>query len=261
MRQYHIGQDNKQLLVAEIGMGENRSLKSNLPLLTGGEKCPNCSDMQRLNFVVVEKRGYREQEIKHFSFRCPDCVDHNALISSYLSKTGLDTDDQYYRLNYVADMPDKRIGFNWANNHLSSGNAVNGFEMLRGNFGTGKTGLAKALVVQLAMLGVYTHYTTAKDIIMMATSTFSNRNMTELAVVRDFCQYRVLVVDEVDEITDSSYSLTTLRNILDKRYVMKRNKLTVMITNRKNDFWPYLFSRLDDGAIIEIGGQSLRGVS
>ena len=79
-------------------------------------------------------------------------------------------------------------------------------------------------------------------------------------MINSYLGYKILVIDEIDVVQDTQYSLTTLRNILDARYVDRMSKFTLMITNSQENFWPYLFSRLDDGQIVQMSGRSLRGM-
>lgn len=260
MRTYHIKPQDRNILVELLGANENRFLQVTSPDLLGGEKCVNCADAGGLHFEVKERVGFHEILIDHFFFYCPDCVDHTALINSMLDKTGIDKLDRHYRIDYIKDMLDKQIQYQWAVNKVSEGSTAAGFVLWRGDFGLGKTGLAKALVLHMARLPVYAHYTTGEYILINARSSFNGGRVSEQEIIREYCQYRILVIDELDIVSNTDYSIATLRTILNERYEMRDNKLTIMITNRVDDFWPYLFSRLDDGQIVDFSGESLRGL-
>lgn len=158
-------------------------------------------------------------------------------------------------------MEGKTIAHKMAQKVLSDAPGVNGFKLLFGDNGMGKSGISKAIINQLSLVGVNAQYVNASSILSRIRATFQNRIWeTEESIIDEYANIRALAIDEIDVIASTDWSLSTLRAILDKRYTLRETQLTLVITNAMPDeLWPYLASRCKDGQRILMAGKELRG--
>ena len=102
--------------------------------------------------------------------------------------------------------------------------------VLHGARGTGKTQLAVNLIREACIEQRPARYTTAMSLFFALRATYKpDEGRTEAAVVRDYVEPQLLVVDEIHERGESSWEDRTLGHILNERYA--RCLDTVLVTN------------------------------
>jgi DNA replication protein DnaC len=112
--------------------------------------------------------------------------------------------------------------------HLSQGNNL----IFCGSVGTGKSYLACALLAALASHSIQCHYTRVSDLMRQFGIAYSPGNLlTEQAVMARYCQYDLLVIDELGLQRQTEATLFILSDILCGRYDIV--KPSVLISN-----WP-----------------------
>ncbi len=178
-----------------------------------------------------------------------------------LKSSGVPDHEWGWDIHYIKSKPGKEIAYKSACEILAQSPMPTGFHLLYGDYGMGKSGLMKSLVVSLVKAGVPAIYVSAADILIQIKSTYNNKAPeTEIDILSNYIDIRFLAIDEVDIIGNTDWSLTTLRTLVDKRYEGRPINCTMLGTNRPPDqLWPYLASRCEDGYRIPIGGESLRG--
>lgn len=208
------------------------------------------------------RSGIRYQVIDHASFPCPMCkADNSQRTSLMLKQCGVPDHEWDWNIHHIQNMPGKEDAYRIACEILAMCPMPIGFNLIYGDYGMGKSGLMKGLVVSLIKAGVSSLYITASDILSQIRATFQrNSQESELDILNDLIHARFLAIDEVDIIGSTEWSLSTFRTLIDKRYESRSINCTILATNRAPDqLWPYLASRCEDGCRIQIGGDSLRG--
>lgn len=128
--------------------------------------------------------------------------------------------------------------------------------VLRGPRGTGKTQLAVELLKHAACeLGLSTLFTSARDIQLITTSSFKDKEVTDMSVLHEFIKPKVLLIDEFDwqPLDKAHYFNSNLFYILDKRYAWCRS--TILTSNATVEEFN---SRVDPGILsrmTESGGR------
>ena len=130
-----------------------------------------------------------------------------------------------------------------------------------GNRGTGKTRFAAEVIKDMAPDSAI--YITAMELFMRIRATFDKEaTKTENDIVRELSRTKLLVIDELQERSESAWENRLLTHIIDKRYGDERP--TLLISNLTAD---ELTESLGDsiadrmrqgGGMIEITGQSHR---
>jgi len=146
---------------------------------------------------------------------------------------------------------------------------VDGTVVLSGDNGPGKTHLASALVNGFCAVLRAARYVRAIDFFRAIKSTFGQPGRTAEELIGRFTAYRLLVIDEIDVRSDSTWENNELRSLIDARYGHQVS--TVLVTNRTkaelngaDGSAPYLSRSLRDrirqeGGILECTWRSLRG--
>jgi len=126
-----------------------------------------------------------------------------------------------------------------------------------GGVGTGKTMLLSALIQSLRV----GYYIRAVDISRNVRHAYSS-NESELDVIEELANQRLLVIDEVGLQQNTKAEALLITDLIDRRY--GNMVATILITNLdeegvKESFGPRAFSRMmQKGAIISINGESQR---
>ena len=144
---------------------------------------------------------------------------------------------------------------------------VGGVIVISGNYGTGKTALASWLGYEWNLRG-YSRgsgkclYWTVHDLLRSQKSWFKDQNKPEPFEKARECG--LLIVDELDSTNDSIFDQRELRQLIDWRY--NRIKPTLFMTNLPPDQIAGAMDAstldrvMDGGGLIEIKGESMRGV-
>ena len=139
-----------------------------------------------------------------------------------------------------------------------------GIVAMIGNKGAGKTQLAAEIIKDLAPDSAT--YTTATELFLRLRATFDKEaSETEIKIVRELSRTELLVIDELQERSESAWENQRLTLILDKRYA--NEKPTLLISNlTAAELTASLGDSITDrmrqaGGIVEITGASHRSKS
>jgi len=133
-----------------------------------------------------------------------------------------------------------------------------------GNPGTGKSGLAIALLRQALISGYRGRFYRAQDLLDELYASLADRSTSKL--MKQLCTYQPLVIDELGYLTLKSEQINAFFKLMDERY---GKKSTIITTNLDYTEWYDLFHRktLVDALLdrlrhhcitIRINGPSLR---
>ena len=133
-----------------------------------------------------------------------------------------------------------------------------------GNPGTGKSGLAIALLHQALISGYRGRFYRAQDLLDELYASLADRSTSKL--MKQLCTYQPLVIDELGYLTLKSEQINAFFKLMDERY---GKKSTIITTNLDYPEWYDLFHRktLVDALLdrlrhhcitIRINGPSLR---
>ncbi len=167
-------------------------------------------------------------------------------------------------LDYIERVaPEALEDYRWVRDELERLLEAPAMIVLRGENGPGKTHLASGLVNRFCDHCRPAKYTTAADFFLELKSTFNESGRTQMDLVKRYRGYDILVLDEIEVRSDSTWENQVLRSLIDARYAS--NVATVLITNKTEVelhtyFSPAIRDRLrEDGAIIACEWSSLRG--
>jgi DNA replication protein DnaC len=183
-------------------------------------RCPKCTD-ERAQKLEQDRLEY---EAKQAAIRLQQRIAAVGIPPRFADKT-LDiylaeTDAQRVALEvsqgYVRDFPE----------NLKAGRCL-GF---LGRPGTGKTHLACGIGAALAHARYQARYTTVIDYIRTVRETWKRESgRSEAEVIREYTNYHLLILDEVDVQFGSDGELTQLTDLVDRRY--RELKPTLVISN------------------------------
>jgi len=220
-----------------------------------------------LDQPVVEKPGWYEVERKKLP--CPACnagAERARLYAQKLrERCGLVGDELAYRLDWYRDKPHLRRGKEAALEAVGEMMArlprVSGMLFLYGPPGVGKSGAAKALIAAALEVTppVPALYTTMTAYLSAVRDSYSGGHDPRPEVR----EKPLLVVDEVDRMSDTSWAREQVFDLLDWRHRNRERMATVLISNAtpemlKERGLAYLTSRLMQGVVVEMGGLDLR---
>lgn len=213
-------------------------------------------------FPYFWRGNIRYVMVDHASFSCPVCKSTNEQkINFLLNASGVPSHEWGWEIHHIAGIPGKENAYEIAKLILSQAPLPKGLYLFYGDYGMGKSGLLKSLIVSMAKAGVPSLYVGSADILSAIKATYNQHSSaTEVDIVSYYLDARILAIDEVDVVASTDWSLSTLRTLLDKRYESRSINCTLLATNRPPDqIWPYLASRCEDGYRIPVSGPSLRG--
>lgn len=142
-----------------------------------------------------------------------------------------------------------------------------GMLWLQGDYGIGKTVLAKAATVEAFQQYKSVLYARQMEMInTLRAAMFTGDNGQALLLSRkaDITKVKWLVVDEIGRINQTPFSDETMGEIIDTRYHMalKESAMTVLISNEapEKSLQPYLVDRIRDTKmkVLVAEGKSLR---
>ncbi len=135
------------------------------------------------------------------------------------------------------------IAFNYAR-------SLEGWLLLQGPYGTGKTHLAAAIANQAVDLGVPTLFLTAPDMLDSLRFAYDNPDTTFQATMESLRSVRLLVLDDLGTQNMTGWAQEKLFQILNYRYI---NRLSTVITTNiaLNDLEPRIQSRLKDADVVK----------
>lgn len=100
-----------------------------------------------------------------------------------------------------------------------------GIILLCGKRGNGKTRMAAEFAIRQGS----SRYRTAMRFFLEIRATFSNRDVSELEIVDDLAQADLLILDEMQERSETDWENRLLTHLIDARYAEKRP--TILISN------------------------------
>lgn len=139
-----------------------------------------------------------------------------------------------------------------------------GIVALLGDRGPGKTWMACCMVKRFCAAGMMAQYREAMDYFVELRATYGDRGRgTEMDVEARYLRPHLLVLDAVEEKSDSPSQQQMLTRLINKRMMAER--ITLLVSNDNGEslpsrIGPSLNDRLNDGGgLIECNWPSLRG--
>lgn len=246
--------------------------------------CPNCGGVGMMTVYMIQRGPFQSPgggKVKwlegpglapgwytgemHYS-PCPCCQEDRW--REYLrANCGLEGKDLSISLEgFKAGGPyfQKEAALTVARGLLAKNQYPGGFVTFWGKPGVGKSHLLKSLVNGFRLLGVYSRYINAADLINEIRDRFGDGaggGRVEEAI-RHYRKIRVLCIDELDKIYSfSGWTLQTLHRLLDTRYE-SAGLLTALAMNKAPEDLPgeleYLASRISGGVALDVGGDDMR---
>lgn len=232
-------------------------------LLEIGYECPKCYDQR---FYVPDLRpgepGFGR------AIAC-DCAQNDRIIQ-FLNQSGLTEAEKALRMDYEPTVRSYPKAVNSAAQLLRQ---RGGMMLLFGTHGTGKSGLAKALVAHSCRSGHRAMYKNAYDILGAIKDAY-HADTDSQAVVNRFKTVPVLVVDEFEKANPTTWARERFHDVIDFRYRKRSELITLIVTNllptTRNGIdrfldlsdeysLSWLDDRLKDAYRVGMVGKSLRG--
>ena len=241
-----------------------------------GANCPECNDLQSVwiqsitkhavmpphfNQVVVNFENNIHLVLGEEQFPCLACaVNDTVRVATLLNRSGLEPTEQDWTIHKLRGLEKKDGAYQAACELLSETPHPHNVWLFHGQVGRGKSGLLKSLVAMFCKARVTALYTTAEDILVKLRSTFGNNSHeSEEQILALYGGYQVLAIDELGVTSSTDWATAALRTLINKRYDKRFQSCTILATNRQpTDLQEYLYSRLETGNMIEIGGVDLR---
>jgi hypothetical protein len=218
-----------------------------------GGSCENCRGM---GLILIECGRDADGKPNRTTWPCPACSAPEDLDPSEraLAICGVPADRRGYTLEWT-----RRINAsNGAKLESLIAHDPAGWVWMQGDYGTGKTGAACAVVNALARIGVNARYTTVGSLVQQLFAALDRHSVAD--EVNGASAWKALVLDEADRMS-GDWSHSQMFEILNRRYEARSRALTVIVTNSTLDGqeWGYLRDRLNDATRITMTGRSLRG--
>ena len=127
--------------------------------------------------------------------------------------------------------------------------------------GNGKTHLAVAIVKSFGLIDSGNHYfVNFSDMMMEIRHSFKDGGINEQGIIKKYCAYKMLVIDDIGAEKTSDYAVSVLYMILNKRYELVLP--TIITTNMSSSdiiktYGRRILSRLM-GYIITLDGKDMR---
>lgn len=204
-------------------------------------------------------------KVTRYAYPCPVCngASSDGVIAAMKRDCGLTPGELEWRLEFIEGMEGKENALKAARKLLAMTPDPKGFLTVFGDYGVGKSGIAKSLVAAFVRAGVKSKYVRAAELLSDARQSMHGDG--ENALLWRLNRYKFLVIDEVDRIADTNYAMSTLFTMLDQRYNRRNSVATMLATNKfpdnMGDDWRYLMSRMEDGPRVPLGGITLRGAA
>lgn len=135
--------------------------------------------------------------------------------------------------------------------------------VLRGSYGTGKTYLGCATVLEACRQLVRARYGTTFDFLLELKSCFGQEGKTERDIFDAWMAQKVVALDEFELKSETPWATATITNLIGKRDAHQLT--TILITNKtREELEGYLGPRLADrlhhgGGVLNLDWQSFRG--
>ena len=148
-------------------------------------------------------------------------------------------------------LADKQVqSLEWAFNHSRQyANSLQGWLLLQGNYGCGKTHLAAAIANFAVQMGVPTLFLTVPDLLDTLRFAYDNPDTTFEARFDQIRNTSLLVMDDFGTQNATGWAQEKLFQILNYRYI---NKLPLVVTTNLalDEIEPRISSRLQDPALV-----------
>jgi DNA replication protein DnaC len=134
--------------------------------------------------------------------------------------------------------------------------------VLCGSRGVGKTQLGVQAIREACLRGMDALYTKAMDIFINLRESYRSDIVSESKLIKSFIKYKMLVIDALEEKSDSEWENRILSLIIDKRYDEMVD--TILISNEQPNVFMLnhgssISSRINEtGGIIECNWNSFR---
>lgn len=225
------------------------------PTASGSGACPNCRGM---GLILIECGHDADGKPNYSRWACPVCSDAADLDSSEraIALCGVPTE----RRGYTLDWTRRRNVQAWATLDSLTTPSPSGWVWVQGDYGTGKTGAACALVNALARLGARARYTTVGALVQTFFGALDRHTVADEMTTA--VGWQALVLDEADRVS-GEWSHSQMFEMLNRRYEARSRTLTIVVTNGTLDGeeWGYLRDRLRDAVRVTMTGKSYRGQS
>lgn len=208
--------------------------------------------------------GYYIGETKYAP--CPACQEDGwrAYLEANCGLRGIDLETSLE--GFVAGGPfwEKEAPLKVARQLLAMNAHPKGFITFWGLPGRGKTHVLKALVNGFRLIGLFSRYVNAADLVEEIKSNFTNEHgqISVEEAIRHYRRMRVLAIDELDKVSMTPWVEQTLHRLLDSRSNEQHALLTLLAMNENPENLPsdlgYLASRIKGGVALEIRGSDMR---
>ena len=138
------------------------------------------------------------------------------------------------------------VAFKTAQNFIKK---LNGWLLLMGGYGCGKTHLASAIAISTVSSGIPTLFLTVPDLLDWLRSTFNNNETTYEDRFNEIRNIRLLVLDDLGTQNTTPWAREKLYQIINYRYIKRLR--TVLTTNLSlNEIDSRISSRLQDKDLV-----------
>jgi hypothetical protein len=181
--------------------------------------CPNCAGLGAVWLQFVESGLYKTPPpsvvlayhdgwyvVENRAYPCSACRDHSTLLRHLWTRSGLETGEQGWRLEFCAGLPGKEIALAFAHDLLAALPRPNGWLIYYGGHGFGKSCLLKSVTAACIRAGVSAHYTLAEQILQRIRDEFGEQASPDADVFSSYAAVQVLAIDEVDRVSTSSWA-------------------------------------------------------
>ncbi len=216
---------------------------------------PNCSICKGLGYVRYDHPvGHpdfgklqvctcRQKQLEHFAYR--HLFAHSQL--DELSHLTFENFEPRGKKNYAPSLADTiEQAFDSARDYATH---LNGWLLLQGRYGCGKTHLAAAIANFVVELGIPTLFVTAPDLLDLLRFSFNDPETTFEQRFKDFREVRLLVLDDFGTHNATPWAQEKFFQILNHRYI---NKLPLVVTTNQDldEIDARIRSRLQDTKFV-----------
>jgi len=229
--------------------GTTRKTKTNIPKKTG--TCPICGGIGYIrrdlplddpDFGILEVCECQMEKVQQ------EAVNRLYQVSNldFLREMTFDTFNTSGFGNQQDINHTLEIALNTAQNYAHH---LNGWLLLTGGFGCGKTHLAAAIANEVVSMGIETLFLTVPDLLDWLRYTFSSDSVTYEGRFEEIRNIRFLVLDDLGTQNATSWAREKLYQIINYRYIKKMP--TVVTTNLAlKEIDDRISSRLQDRELV-----------